>query len=128
VIGPVEPRGLLAEHVENPRCVGELVGDNVVSAVAGRRETGTRIQLFLLIQRDTIEAARFHAYGCPVAIGACSRLCEWLQGRTLAEAGEFDPHALASELDVPVDRLGVILVAEDALRGCLAQCRGDVSN
>jgi NifU-like protein involved in Fe-S cluster formation len=119
-----EPVGRLADHFFNPRNVGELMGADVVESVAGRREIGTRIRLFLEIHKDIIVSARFRAYGCPVAIAVSSLLCEWLNGLSVDEAGLFDPHAAARELEVPVEKLGVILVAEDALRGCLEKYSG----
>lgn len=125
VIRAGAPEGRLADYFLNPRNVGELAGDDVVRASAGRREIGTKIDFFLKIQENMIASARFRAYGCPVAIASASRICEWLEGRCVSEAELFDPHALATELGVPVEKLGVILVAEDALRGCLKKHRSD---
>ena len=122
---PGAPEGRLADYFLNPRNVGELAGDDVVQASAGRREIGTKIDFFLRFQENKIASARFRAYGCPVAIASASRMCEWLEGRSAQEAALFDPHALAEELGVPVEKLGVILVAEDALRRALNQRLGD---
>ena len=124
MITAAEPTGLLADHFFHPRNVGELTGADVTEAVAGRLEIGTRIRFFLEIHEDKILSARFRAYGCPVAIAACSRICEWLEGLSIEQASRFDPHFVARELGVPVEKLGVILVAEDALRGCLEEYSG----
>ncbi len=125
VMPSVAPEGRFADYFHNPRNVGELAGDDVVRATAGRREIGTKIDFFVKFQENMIVSARFRAYGCPVAIASASRICEWLEGRSATEAGLFDPHVLATELGVPVEKLGVILVAEDALRGCLEKHRRD---
>ena len=99
---PGAPEGRLADYFLNPRNVGELAGDDVVQASAGRREIGTKIDLFLRFQENKIASARFRAYGCPVTIASASRMCEWLEGRSAQEAALFDPHALAEELGVKV--------------------------
>ena len=95
------PEGRLADYFLNPRNVGELDGDDVVRASAGRREIGTKIDFFLRFQENMIASARFRAYGCPVAIASASRMCErrtiailiigWWIAKLIRKALKIDP-------------------------------------
>jgi NifU-like protein involved in Fe-S cluster formation len=67
----------------------------------------------------TIRAARFNVYGCPYTVAAADWAAEWLEGRpseALTKLGMRERH---QALGVPVEKLGNLLVLEDAA----AQCR-----
>jgi len=94
-------------------------GRAVMRGEAGRAETGTRIVLQIETETDQITRAVFSVFGCPVTEAACRRLGARLEGAPVVTLGEFDPRALLEELGAPEDRLGRLLVIEDALRNCL---------
>lgn len=73
------------EHLENPRNAGELPEANAV-AEETNPVCGDRLRLFLRLEKDRIEAARFLAYGCPPTLVCGSILTELITGKTVAEA------------------------------------------
>ena len=97
--------------------------NNVVKGRAGGRPMGAEVEFSLKLEGLVIQDARFLAYGCPHTIAAASRIAERLVGTRVGEPFEFDAQALALELDVPADKLGRILVIEDALRCCYKQLK-----
>jgi len=51
-------------------------------------------------------------------MAAASRFAESLPGQPLTALHDFDPHELQRALDVPAEKLGRLLVIEDAVRAC----------
>jgi NifU-like protein involved in Fe-S cluster formation len=109
-------------HVAGPDDSAERVAGR-----AGRRATGTVVEFLVAVRGGILSAVRFRAYGCPHTIAAADLAAEWLEGRPLAALGEVDAHRLAARLGVPVEKLGRLLVIEDAARDCLARCRADAA-
>jgi len=66
-----------------------------------------------------IRTVRFSVFGCPHMVAAASWVAESLQGRDTAALHELDMHDVGRTLDVPLEKLGKLLVLEDALRGCM---------
>lgn len=89
----------------------------------GGAACGAEVEFSLLVAGGRIVEARFLARGCPYTIAAASLVAGRLGGLPLAEAG-CDPHALARELEAPPEKLGRLLLVEDALRDALARCTG----
>lgn len=71
----------------------------------------------------TIRAVRFQVYGCPHTVAAASWAAEWLEGAAVERIGHWDAHDAAAALDVPVEKLGKLLLLEDALRACAQALR-----
>jgi cysteine desulfurase len=86
---------------------------------AGAEVPGTRVRFELEVSGDHIREARFQAYGCPWTLSVCDWLAAELAGRSLADPLPGAPLAWAERLHVPPDRLGRLLVVEDALRAAL---------
>jgi len=93
---------------------------------AGREALGTRVRFCLRWQDGRVRQARYRAYGCPYTLATC----EWLAGRLEGLAlPERSPDALAGALGAPPDwadalgippeRLGRLLIIEDALHAAL---------
>jgi len=72
------------------------------------------------VQDGQIADGRFRAWGCPYVVAACDLALERLQGRPLSAAAGLDARTLATELEAPADKLGRLLVVEDALRALAA--------
>lgn len=66
-----------------------------------------------------IGAVRFQAYGCPHFIAAADWIAERLEGRPLEALGAPQIAAAQAELGVPIEKLGKLLILEDALAACL---------
>jgi NifU-like protein involved in Fe-S cluster formation len=88
---------------------------------AGRQESGTRVRFMLRIADERVEAVRFRAYGCPYTLATCEWLARSLEGRRAEAPGLGSPLDWARQLGVPANRLGRLLVVEDALVAALTR-------
>ncbi len=112
---------LVQEHFDRPRHVGPPTGPGRVGrGEAGEVAVGVHIVIEARLVDGHIEEVCFRAYGCPWVIAACSLVTERLTGAPTAGLQNFDPVALAAELDLPAERLGRFLILQDALRNCAA--------
>ena len=112
---------LVREHFERPRLSGRLGGRGVRQGAAGSTERGVWVEFSIRIADGRVADARFRAYGCPHTIAAASWVAEHLIGQPVARAAEIDPLELGERLEAPAEKLGNLLVVEDALRACLAE-------
>lgn len=87
-----------------------------VSARAGRRKDGTEVEFHIRPQTGIAAAVRFRAFGCPWTLATCEWLAERLEGQSLGAAPAEGPIQWSAALGVPAERLGRLLVVEDALR------------
>jgi cysteine desulfurase len=71
------------------------------------------VRFHLAFEGATVKAARFQAYGCPHTLAVAAWLAERLPGRTDLPGMPAD---WASDLSVPTEKLGRLLIVEDALR------------
>jgi NifU-like protein involved in Fe-S cluster formation len=79
-------------------------------------DRGAWVRLEARLQAGIVTDARFRAWGCPHLIAACALATERLVDKPAAVAGRLDPLELSRELAVPTEKLGRLLVLEDALR------------
>ncbi|MGA7824510.1 MAG: hypothetical protein WCA14_09960, partial [Steroidobacteraceae bacterium] len=79
----------------------------------------------LLVAGDTVRDARFQALGCPHTVDVARWLCAELPGRTRAALVPGAPGDWLRVRAVPVEKLGRLLVVEDALRACLGLWAAD---
>ena len=77
------------------------------------------VRFHLLFDGDVVKDARFQAYGCPHTLAVAAWLTSRLPGRRRHELVPDGPTAWAEELGVPVEKLGRLLIVEDALRACI---------
>jgi len=68
-----------------------------------------------------VKDARVQAFGCPHTLQVAAWLCAQLPGRSRAALPPGRPAEWAESRSVPVERLGRLLVIEDALKACLLQ-------
>jgi hypothetical protein len=105
-------------HFENPSCAGVLTGAAVRRGRAGSRALGTWVQFDVRMLRGTPESSvaevRFLAYGCPHVIA----VADWLALQAVDGSGEpilpESVHALRERFEVPIEKLGRLLIVEDA--------------
>ncbi len=119
--------GVVEDHFRNPRNPAGGPCERAVCGRAGSIERGTWIEFQLTLDGDEVESAQFRAYGCPHTIALASWLTEYLPGRTLSENFILDRHVITEALELPVEKLSSVLVAEDALRACVTEkesCNG----
>jgi cysteine desulfurase len=97
-------------------------GDAAATVIgeAGGPGEETWVRFHLLIAGDSVKEARFQAFACPHTMQVAAWLCGALRGRTRQALIPGTPSAWALEHHVPPEKLGRLLLVEDALRACLA--------
>jgi cysteine desulfurase len=94
-------------------------GSTVVSGEAGGPGEDTWVRFHLLVAGDTVKDARYEAFACPHTTDTVAWLCAELRGRGRAALIPGTPLAWAQARGIPPEKLGRLLVVEDALRQCL---------
>jgi cysteine desulfurase len=82
---------------------------------AGALRLGTWVRFALRIEGGVVQEARVQVYGCPHTTAACNLLCEKLLGRPLAQLDPGTPEQWRKAVNAPVEKLGRMLIIEDAL-------------
>ena len=97
----------------------QAAGAEVRVGEAGAVRLGTWVRLLLCVREGRIEDARFQAYGCPHVLVACEGLVAALRGLPLDAPQPGSPEDWRRAVDAPVEKLGRILIIEDALRNTI---------
>jgi hypothetical protein len=110
---------LTRRYFERADGSGVLSGPRVVRGAAGALAQGTWVQFDLAWRvraagPPEIEAARFLAFGCPHTIAVASWVVERSSGEVACRNLPENVHGLARRFDVPVAKLGRLLIVEDA--------------
>ena len=79
-------------------------------------EQGVRVALAAAIEGDIITALRFRAWGCPHLLAAAEAFCRAFEGGPASALPAFSAAEIMQTLAVPREKLGRILVLEDAVR------------
>ncbi|HEV7714460.1 MAG TPA: aminotransferase class V-fold PLP-dependent enzyme, partial [Steroidobacteraceae bacterium] len=93
--------------------------ESVVSGEAGSVGEDAWVRFHLRVSGGNVKAALFQAYGCPHTLAVTSWLSQQLPGRPRTDLVPGTPAAWLEAMDVPVEKLGRLLVIEDALRATL---------
>ena len=96
-------------------------GCRQVSGEAGTDAQGTWVRFHLLVRDDCVKDARFQAFACPHTVDTAAWLCERLRGRSRSDLRTGTPAEWAEARSVPVEKLGRLLVVEDALNDCITR-------
>ncbi len=91
-------------------------GGRVVSGEGGARRLGTQLRFVLCVDGEFVKAARFQAYGCPHTVAACQAIVTQLPGRSRTALLPGTPEQWRQAVGAPVEKLGRMLIIEDALR------------
>ena len=114
------------EHFENPKNVGSLDREDprVGTAVVGAPACGDVMQLQLQINDEgIIEDAKFKTFGCGSAIASSSLVTTMVKNKSLEEAQEIRNVDIASELELPPQKIHCSVLAEDAIKAAIADYR-----
>jgi NifU-like protein involved in Fe-S cluster formation len=111
-------------HFENPTCAGVLAGAAVRHGAGGSRAQGIWVQFDVRIgsrnQESTVEAVRFLAYACPHVIAVADWLAQKAVGGSAEPVLPESVHALRERFEVPIEKLGRLLIVEDAWKAALS--------
>jgi len=114
----------LLDHFKNPRNVGTLDkgSDSVGTGLVGAPECGDVMRLQIEVDKatNTIIDAKFKTFGCGSAIASSSLATEWLKGKSVDEALTNDNMAIVEELALPPVKIHCSVLAEDAIKGAIA--------
>ncbi len=117
---------LTRRYFESGIGAGFLTGPTVGRGAAGSRAAGTWVQFDIEIEIECasantaahggtrIGAARFLAFACPHTIAAAAWLVEWSLGKACTGALPESVHELAARFEMPIEKLGRLLIVEDA--------------
>jgi nitrogen fixation NifU-like protein len=112
----VKYNDLTRRYFEQPPSCGVLSGPGTFRGAAGSRAQGTWVQFDVQAPGEArvIEAASFLAFGCPHVIAVAAWLAEQAVGRPAEPALPESVQTLRARFDVPVEKLGRLLIVEDA--------------
>jgi nitrogen fixation NifU-like protein len=114
------------DHYENPRNVGSLDPSepNVGTALVGAPACGDVMKLQIKVNPEgVIEDAKFKTFGCGSAIASSSLATEWIKGMTVDQAAELRNTQIVEELSLPPVKIHCSVLAEDAIKGAIADYR-----
>lgn len=83
-------------------------------------ERGAWVHFEARVEAGVVAEARFRAWGCPHLLAACALTAERLEGWAPGTAPGVDAATLAADLEVPAEKLGRLLVVEDAVTALAA--------
>lgn len=105
---------LVRRYFEAAPNAGELAGPGVFRGAAGKKEQGIWVQFDLQMHSGMIVASRFLAFGCPHTVAVSSWVAEQVQGSALQRQLPESVQQLRERFEVPVEKMGRILIVEDA--------------
>jgi cysteine desulfurase len=104
-LSPAQPAPVFPEAPCGMRYLGE----------AGSERLGTWVRFALQVEAGFVKAAQVQVYGCPDTRAACQLLCTRLVGQPIAAPEVGMPAEWRTTVDAPVEKLGRMLIIEDAL-------------
>jgi len=109
----------LLDYFQNPRCVGEIPDAHAVAEVSNP-VCGDVMKLWVKVQGDHIQDARFKAQGCSASIATSSYATEMLIGMRIADARQITREQIADALGgLPASKIHCSVLATDAIRKVL---------
>lgn len=122
---------LTRRHFDNPAHAGVLTGAAVRRGAAGSRAQGIWVQFDVQVasrnQESTLEAVRFQAYACPHVIAVADWLAQKAVGGPAEPVLPESVHALRERFEVPIEKLGRLLILEDAWIAALSSPHREAS-
>ena len=115
-----DAEAFLREHFEDSEYRGRLENPSYTQDFLNR-SCGDQVTLNLLIDNDQIQQATFEAQGCMISQAAASILCEFIQGKSIKQIVDFDPHQMLGLIRTPLSprRMQCGLLAFKALKQIL---------
>jgi NifU-like protein involved in Fe-S cluster formation len=96
-------------------------GPGVVQGTAGGPQAEAWVRFHLKVEGGIVKAALFQAWGCPHTLAVTAWMTGQLPGRSMTDLVPGTPSAWLQALEVPVEKLGRLLVVEDALQAVFQQ-------
>jgi NifU-like protein involved in Fe-S cluster formation len=109
---------LTRRYFESATRAGTL--EDAFRGAAGHASQGTWVQFDFLVKAAVVADARFLAFACPHTIAVAAWLAEQSIGRPLQREMPQSVAALREQFAVPVEKLGRLLIVEDAWQAAVA--------
>ncbi|MBO6177961.1 MAG: Fe-S cluster assembly scaffold protein NifU [Selenomonadaceae bacterium] len=109
----------LMDHFRHPRNVGSIENADGVGEV-GNAKCGDIMKIYLKINNNVVEDAKFETFGCGSAIASSSMATELIKGKPLGEVKQLTNKAVAEALDgMPPHKMHCSVLAEEAILAAL---------
>jgi len=118
---------LTRRYFETAASAGRLSASAVYRGAAGNREHGTWVQFDLRATSGTLQEVRFLAFACPHTIAVSAWVAEQAVGMRLARVLPSGVQAISRQFAVPAEKLGRLLIVEDAWLAAIDAAMGDAS-
>ena len=83
-------------------------------------DRGAWVRFEARVAAGRIVECRFQAWGCPHLLAAAALAATWLARDAAGQVSRCEAASLARELDAPAEKMGRLLVVEDAGRALLS--------
>ncbi|MFB3125424.1 MAG: iron-sulfur cluster assembly scaffold protein [Woeseiaceae bacterium] len=119
---------LVKRYFANPVHAGQLPDEynKAVVGEAAESETGARVILYAVVDRDTVRILRYQVFGCPHLIAAAEAFCGAAEGQPVATLLQLDVPGLMDKLTIPVEKTGRVLILEDAAKALHIELTGTI--
>jgi len=114
---------LVHELFERLPHAGDLApgSGTLVHSEAMALDRGAWVRFGARIEDGRVVDCAFRAWGCPHTLAAAALAASRMHGQRIDAEATCDARRLAAELDAPPEKLGRLLVVEDALFAMLAR-------
>lgn len=103
--------------LESDYCGDLSSGDGrVATGEAGEIAHGAAVRLAARVEDGRVLEMRFRAFGCPHLVAALDITCARSEGRDVADLKDFSAADTLEMLDVPIGKMGRLLLVEDAIQ------------
>ena len=108
------------QRFHSPQGAGEFAEGTpgLATGEAEDRTLNVWVRIQVQVVGTVIRSVQFRVFGCPHMLAAAGWVAEALQGRESDALRELDMHEIRKTLDAPLEKLGKLLVLEDALQVC----------
>ena len=104
------------DHFRNPRNVGTIENADGIGEV-GNAKCGDIMKIYLKIDNDIIQDAKFETFGCGSAIASSSMATELIKGHPVSDAMALTNKAVVEALDgLPAQKIHCSVLAEEAIK------------
>lgn len=108
------------KRFHSPERAGEYAEDTpeTLTGEAEDRTLNVWVRIQVTLAGTVIRSVSYRVFGCPHMVAAAEWVAEALRGQSPDALRELDMHELRDTLDAPLEKLGKLLVLEDALHAC----------
>lgn len=109
----------VATYYKNPVNMGRMNDPDGGATIKG--VCGDTMEIYLLIERETIQKINFYTEGCGITLACGSILTELVRGKTIQEALKISPHHVMNAFDgLPRDGIHCAILAVNTMHKAIA--------